>query len=322
MEKFGWRIITIVGSIISCIGFMASAGVTNVYQLFFTYGILTGFGNGLMYFSSMVAVQHYFDKRRALATGLAVSGSGVGMLIFGLLTRILLDKYKLRWTFVCEGLIMLIGILCGVFLRPLEEHSMSYEGEKILLKDNENNAKIVIEKKSCCSKIKNFFSVVFYPDLFLNMKYCLFITCFFIYNFGIIAPYTYIPERATSLLGIDTTSSAFLISIIGISNVSSRLLFAWIGDMGRSTRFYLGLFLLSASGIVTSFISYYYDYKRMIVYSVLFGALSGSWISLMPVILVDIVSIEKIEKGFGILCAYCSFALLIAGPICGTFLSK
>ena len=38
---------------------------------------LVGVGNGLMYVTSMVTVQHYFSKRRAMATGLAVSGSGV-----------------------------------------------------------------------------------------------------------------------------------------------------------------------------------------------------------------------------------------------------
>ena len=46
-----------------------------------------------MYVTSMVAVQHYFDKKRAMATGLAVSGSGVGTLVFGFLTQTLLDSF-------------------------------------------------------------------------------------------------------------------------------------------------------------------------------------------------------------------------------------
>ncbi|CAD5116913.1 DgyrCDS5754 [Dimorphilus gyrociliatus] len=302
---------------------MASSGVSTIYQLFFTYGILTGFGNGLMYFSSMVAVQHYFDKKRALATGLAVSGSGVGMLVFSLLTRILLDKFQLRWTLICEGIIMLLGIVCGILLRPLADHSMGYEQENLLLKEKEEKEAIKETKiNSCILSITNFLKGFFDPTLFLDMRYCLFITCFFIYNFGMIAPYTYIPERATEVFNIDTTRSAFLISIIGISNVSSRLLFAWIGDLGKSIRFLLGLFLLFSSGIVTIFISFYTDYKTMIIYSVIFGALSGSWISLLPVILVDIVSIDKIEKGFGLLCSFSSFALLFAGPLCGWLIDK
>ena len=34
-----------------------------------------------MYVTSMVCVQHYFSNRRAMATGLAVSGSGVGIVV-------------------------------------------------------------------------------------------------------------------------------------------------------------------------------------------------------------------------------------------------
>lgn len=57
-----------------------------------------GVGNGLMYVTSMVAVQHWFDKRRAMATGLAVSGSGVGTLTFGYLTQRLVDDMGWRNT--------------------------------------------------------------------------------------------------------------------------------------------------------------------------------------------------------------------------------
>ena len=39
-----------------------------------------------MYVTSMVAVQHYFSTKRAMATGIAVAGSGVGTLFFGLVS--------------------------------------------------------------------------------------------------------------------------------------------------------------------------------------------------------------------------------------------
>ena len=51
-----------------------------------------------MYVTSMVAVQHWFDKRRAMATGLAVSGSGVGTLTFGYLTQKLVEDVGWRNT--------------------------------------------------------------------------------------------------------------------------------------------------------------------------------------------------------------------------------
>jgi len=42
---------------------------------------MAGIGFGLMYLPSIAMVSFYFDERRALATGLAVCGSGVGTFI-------------------------------------------------------------------------------------------------------------------------------------------------------------------------------------------------------------------------------------------------
>ncbi len=68
-----------------------------------------GIGNGLMYLTSMVVVQHYFDKRRAMATGIAVSGSGVGMLIFSYATQLMLDDFGWQWTLRYTAAIILLG---------------------------------------------------------------------------------------------------------------------------------------------------------------------------------------------------------------------
>ena len=42
IKRFGWRIVTICGSVLSAIGFFTSSFAPNVYLLYFTYGALTG----------------------------------------------------------------------------------------------------------------------------------------------------------------------------------------------------------------------------------------------------------------------------------------
>ena len=61
-----------------------------------TYGVLGGFGLGLIYLPAVVAVGYYFEKKRALATGISVCGSGVGTFIFAPFATYLLDKYGWR----------------------------------------------------------------------------------------------------------------------------------------------------------------------------------------------------------------------------------
>ena len=45
----------------------------NVPVLMLTYGVIGGFGLGLIYLPAVVAVGYYFESKRALATGISVS---------------------------------------------------------------------------------------------------------------------------------------------------------------------------------------------------------------------------------------------------------
>ena len=53
--------------------------------------LIGGFGLGLCYLPSVVCCGYYFEKRRALATGIAVCGSGVGCFAFAPLANLLVE---------------------------------------------------------------------------------------------------------------------------------------------------------------------------------------------------------------------------------------
>ena len=96
VNKFGCRPVCIAGSIVACIGFVLSIFSPNVPVLMLTYGIIGGFGLGLIYLPSVVAVGYYFESKRALATGIAVCGSGVGTFVFAPLATTLEKEYGWR----------------------------------------------------------------------------------------------------------------------------------------------------------------------------------------------------------------------------------
>ena len=73
-----------------------------------------------MYLPAIVSVGFYFEKKRAIATGIGVCGSGVGMFIFAPLTRYLLDVYDWKSTILILAGIVFNGIVCGALMRPLE----------------------------------------------------------------------------------------------------------------------------------------------------------------------------------------------------------
>lgn len=82
-NKYGFRILTFIGSIVSAVGFLLTWMVFYFQKkpilgiLFIFYGVIGGFGCGMVSVPAQIGVGFYFDKRRALASGIAVCGSGI-----------------------------------------------------------------------------------------------------------------------------------------------------------------------------------------------------------------------------------------------------
>ena len=74
----------------------------------------------MIYLPAVVSVTLYFEKRRSLATGLSMCGSGIGTIIFAPLVEILVDEYGWRGAALIMGGLVLNGCIFGSLLRPLE----------------------------------------------------------------------------------------------------------------------------------------------------------------------------------------------------------
>ena len=93
VNRFGCRTVCIAGSCIAFASFALSVFSVNVPMLMLLYGVCGGFGLGLIYLPAVCAVGYYFEKKRALATGISVCGSGVGTFVFAPLGTYLLEQY-------------------------------------------------------------------------------------------------------------------------------------------------------------------------------------------------------------------------------------
>ncbi|XP_039754030.1 monocarboxylate transporter 4-like [Pararge aegeria] len=118
-DRYGCRKMTIFGSILAALGFVISAFVDNMETLFLTFGIMAGFGLSLCYVAAVVIVAYYFEKKRSLATGISVCGSGIGTFIFAPLTYVLLDEYGWRGTTLILAGLFLNMAVCGLLFRDL-----------------------------------------------------------------------------------------------------------------------------------------------------------------------------------------------------------
>ncbi|XP_063362475.1 uncharacterized protein LOC134651333 isoform X1 [Cydia amplana] len=119
-NKYGFRVVTIVGSVISTVAFGLSYFATSVEYLYLVYGIIGGIGFCMIYMPAVLTVGFYFERWRALATGIALCGSGVGTFAFAPLGEYLLKTYGWRVTVVMYGGLILLCIIFGALFRPIK----------------------------------------------------------------------------------------------------------------------------------------------------------------------------------------------------------
>ncbi|XP_057325967.1 monocarboxylate transporter 12 [Microplitis mediator] len=121
VNKYGCRTVTIAGAILSSACLLMSVFAQNVVTLYFTIGIGTGLGFGLIYLPAIVCVTIYFEKLRSLATGIAVCGSGIGTLIFSPFIEFLITTYGgWRGAMLIVSALALNCIIFGILFRPIE----------------------------------------------------------------------------------------------------------------------------------------------------------------------------------------------------------
>ena len=120
VNRFGCRSVAMAGSVLASTGFMLGSFAPNLELLILTYGVLGGLGFGMIYLPSIVSVGYYFEKKRAMATGIAVCGSGIGTFIFSPLNDFLLDVFDWRNLLFLQAGIILNCAVCAMLMRPLE----------------------------------------------------------------------------------------------------------------------------------------------------------------------------------------------------------
>ncbi|KOB75862.1 Monocarboxylate transporter 14 [Operophtera brumata] len=120
VDRYGCRSMTILGGIISTIGFVLASVSTSLEMMMITFGVIAGLGLGLVYVTAVVSIAYWFEKKRNLATGLGACGTGVGTFIYAPMTQYLIEEYGWRGTILLLSGTLLNLCVCGCVMRDPE----------------------------------------------------------------------------------------------------------------------------------------------------------------------------------------------------------
>lgn len=157
VKHFGYR--TVISSGIFLVGSsMIIVGTANGYWLVLTAFFFTGIGSGLANVPVMVLVSHWFGSSlRGLAAGLMVSGSGLGIMITGVLVPAINNwtaggqGWRTNWI-VLGSLVLAIGFLCAVLIRNRPQDLGLQVLEKTRKKGDEQRRNLSAQKEVMTGK--------------------------------------------------------------------------------------------------------------------------------------------------------------------------
>src|SRR2546425_6255054 len=125
-DRWGPARVIVLALMLLGVGSIASAFVTQLWQLFVTAGVLMAVGAGGAALSTGSAiVARWFEKHRGIAIGLAAGGMSAGQLVFVPVATKLTYAYGWRWSFLWLGVgLLLLIVPVGLwFLRDTPEQA-------------------------------------------------------------------------------------------------------------------------------------------------------------------------------------------------------
>ncbi len=111
IESIGPRRVTIVGGILTGLGWLLASTVTSVWMLNIVYGVIGGIGVGIAYGVPVAVAARWFPDRRGTAVGLTLLGFGFSAFITANLAGYLIGITGVMNTFRIFGIVFIILIL-------------------------------------------------------------------------------------------------------------------------------------------------------------------------------------------------------------------
>ncbi|MBM3222263.1 MAG: MFS transporter, partial [Candidatus Tectomicrobia bacterium] len=126
-DRVGLRRIVLVGGLMFGIGLLALSRMQTLWQFYLFHGMLIGGGVGAFLVPMTSAVTRWFTRYRGLVVAIVNSGSGLGSMVFGRLTRSLLMLTDWRTTLLIYGLLVFAVLLPLAWLIRNQPQDMGLE---------------------------------------------------------------------------------------------------------------------------------------------------------------------------------------------------
>jgi MFS family permease len=299
-DRFGSRRLAVAGMILTGLGLAAASAARTLFEVYAAYGLGVGLGVGCAYVPAIGAVQRWFVRRRGFASGLAVSGIGVGTLLMPPLASLLIEMLGWRGAYlVLGGLAAVMGAGLAILIEnDPRDRGLGPDGDP----QPSGAAPVRREGTSVREAIRSRRFIGLYAS-------CL------ICSFGVFVPFVHLVPYARDH-GVAPSSAVLLLGAIGVGSTAGRFFLGGLADrMGRQLSLLL-MFIGMALALMTWVVSV--DLWSLAAFAFLYGVFYGGWVAVLPAVVMDYFGGRNVSSIIGVLYTSVAFGTLV-GPSAAGF---
>ncbi|HVF18184.1 MAG TPA: MFS transporter [Steroidobacteraceae bacterium] len=294
-DRWGACPLAAVGMLFIGAGLLLASQARTLTEVYWAYALGVGLGVGCAYVPALGAVQRWFERRRATASGLAVMGVGVGTLVMPALAVSLIAASGWREAYIwIGGIALVVGLPATLLL----ENDPRRRG---LLPDGVLGQLDVSPRASAGSSVREATHSRAFWILYASTLLC---------SFGAFVPFVHLVPYATQQ-GIAAPSAALLVGTLGVGSTVGRFLLGSLADRMGHTRA-LAMMLAGMGGSLILW-SVGTDFWVLVLFALLYGAFSGGWVAVMPSVVMNQFGGRNVGAIIGLLYTSVAFGTL-AGP--------
>jgi MFS family permease len=265
IDKYGERKITIISTVIACIGLIAVLYVKTLWQFIIIWGFVVSLGFNLgLYDTVNSAVAKWFVRKRARAIGIVTIGGGLGAPVIVPIMTWIIQKYswRLALIFIVVSTLLISLPLAWFWMkdRPPEFYGLLPDGETKLPEGH---------PEEDIDEVKYDYEYDFTPQEAMRTKSFWMILIAFMLNGGTLAMVTMHQMAYHQSLGIDAVAAATILGMMAIVSLGGRFLTATLGGRLTEREYIILGYGLRTIGLLV------FTYARSITMIMLFVALFG-----------------------------------------------
>jgi OFA family oxalate/formate antiporter-like MFS transporter len=294
-DRWGSRRLAVIGMILTGAGLAAASAARTLLEVYAAYGLGVGLGVGCSYVPALGAVQRWFSTRRGLASGLAVSGIGVGTLVMPPVAALLIEALGWHHAYLAlGGLAAIVGVAMALLIEnDPRDRGLGPDGDRLRASTATSQPAGASVREAATSRR--------FAGLYVACLIC---------SFGAFVPFVHLVPYAMER-GIPQSLAVLLLGAIGVGSTAGRFFLGGLADrIGRRLAL-LAMFV--GMGLAQVVWAFSVGFWSLAAFALAYGVFYGGWVALLPAVVMDYFGGRNVRGIIGILYTSVAFGTLI-GP--------